>query len=131
MTTARRIIAVAGALLAAWPAAAQGIRIRDYRHLVTLSNLQVSPDGRQILLVKSIQDFKADKNVTSLVLADVATGKLTSLTEGAAPHWSPSGRQIAYTAADSKGKDQVFLIAVSGGSPHQLTHTDNGVQHLA
>jgi Tol biopolymer transport system component/DNA-binding winged helix-turn-helix (wHTH) protein len=42
----------------------------------------------------------------------------------ALPRWSPDGKQIAFSASQSGGKDKIYLIPADGGKPTQLTDGD-------
>src|SRR4051794_29675919 len=59
-----------------------------------------------------------------LWIADVAGGEARRLTSGEGleyfPHFSPDGKQIAFTGEYS-GTKQVFVIDADGGVPRQLT----------
>jgi dipeptidyl aminopeptidase/acylaminoacyl peptidase len=106
-----------------------------YFHEVTLSNPQVSPDGRRIAVVRSRPDFSADRAVTTLLLIDAATGRLRALTDGkagvASPRWSPQGDRLAYLSTGKNGADQIFVMPSNSGPAQQVTQAPNGVQQFA
>jgi dipeptidyl aminopeptidase/acylaminoacyl peptidase len=86
-------------------------------------------------VIRSIPDFDADRYVTSLVLVDVATGRLHAVTDGkqgvSSPHWAPQGDRLAYITSGKDGSDQVLMMPVVGGSAAQVTHARHGVQQFA
>jgi hypothetical protein len=55
-------------------AAARDFRLPDLRNLVSLSDPQVSPDGREIVVVVSTPDWGSDESRHEIDLIDVATG---------------------------------------------------------
>ena len=130
MTPARNLLVFVVACLAG-TAAAQPIKIQDYRKLVTISSLAFSPSGSELAFVKSTQDFDADRNVKTITVAQVSTGRLMSLASGDDPLWSPDGKLIAFTTSGTNKQDQVFVIPVSGGKARELTHAKNGVQQFS
>lgn len=84
-------------LLASVLAFPAGIRIADYRKLVSLSSVQISPDGARVAFVKSNSDFIQDRVVSSLGVVKVLDGRVKELTDGSRPVSSPrlvAGRQM-------------------------------------
>jgi len=110
-------------------------RMRDYRDLVTVSSVQISPDGTKIALVRSVPNFSTDTRETTLVIVDRATGALQSLTDGktavASPRWSPAGDSIAYISSGTEHQDEVFVLSVADSSTKQITHAAAGVQQFS
>jgi hypothetical protein len=58
------------------------IHLRDYRSLTSLSSVQLSPDGTEIALVKSVPNFATDTRQAALVLVDRKTCAIQTLTDG-------------------------------------------------
>ena len=103
-----------GALLT--PAAASGrFDLEALARLARVSDPQISPDGRSIVVIVSRPNYDDNRTDAELVLVDVATGAQRVLTRGrkqlAAPRWSPSGDRLAFlaealpTPAKKKTKD--------------------------
>jgi dipeptidyl aminopeptidase/acylaminoacyl peptidase len=139
------------ALLAHGSASAQArkIELGDLAKIVTVSDPQISPDGKSIVCVVSRQNFEEDRSDRELVLVDVATGAQKVLTldrKGVgSPRWSPTGDGLAFLAVVpfTKGKDkkgdttkradspQVFVMSMSGGDARKVTNAPNGVEQFA
>ncbi|MGA2592843.1 MAG: hypothetical protein ABSH32_23265, partial [Bryobacteraceae bacterium] len=89
---------------AAATASAQNRRIQleDLTKVVTVSDPQISPDGKSIVCVVSRLNFDEDRADNELVLIDAATGAERVLTlnrkEVGSPRWSPSGDRLAFEA---------------------------------
>jgi dipeptidyl aminopeptidase/acylaminoacyl peptidase len=117
------------------PPATRPFKITDFRNMVSLSSPRVSPDGRWVAVVRSIPDFKADKQITAILVVDTTTGKFRALTDGkkavSAPRWSPQGDRIAYVTQGSNKADQVFAVPATGGLTRQITQAKHGVQQFA
>ena len=136
-------------LLAAATASAQQRRIQleDLTKIVTVSDPQISPDGKSIICVVSRPNFDENRSDNELVLVDVATGAQRVLTfdrKGVgSPRWSPSGDRLAFLAVvpyttdkkddTTKREDspQVFVMSMSGGDARKVTNAPNGVEQFA
>ncbi len=112
--------------------------LSDVAKLTNLSDPQISPDGKTIVLVVSRPDYLQNRYNAELVLIDIATGKKRVLTQErptvSQPRWSPDGEQLAFLAKAGQGKEsttQLFLLSMLGGEAKQLTKTPKGVQHFA
>jgi hypothetical protein len=79
----------------------------------------LSPDDRYALVTVS----DARQTRSKLWLYEVASGTSAPFTLGEGddqfPAWSPDSRQVAYTSA-RKGKEEIYLKPVGGGSQEQL-----------
>ncbi len=133
-----RFPALATALIAAaLPAVASAATFTpaDDARIVGLASPAFAPDGKRVVLVRTVQDVKADKSHTALIAVDVAGGGVRELTharEGIAqPAYSPDGKQLAFLAYDAKRKRQIDVVPAGGGTPRALTATKDGVQQFA
>ena len=129
------------------PIQKRAIRLEDSSKIVTVSDPQISPDGKSIVIVVSRQNFEEDRNDTELVLVDVATGAQRVLTFGrkqaAFPRWSPTGDRLAFLAVvpytrekkddTTKREDspQIFIMPMNGGDAKKITNARNGVEQFA
>ena len=106
--------------------------------LVRLSDPNMAPDGKSIVVVVARANYEENRWENELVLVDVATGAQRALTSGrhdvSQPRWSPSGDRLALMANAPTGKDtkpQLFVLAMNGGEAKRITNAPNGVQHYA
>jgi len=114
------------------------IELNDYAKITSVSDPQISPDGRSIVFVVSRPNLEQDRSDRELVLIDIATGAQQVLTyerkEVGSPRWSPNGDRLAFVAADGTGKDakpQVFVLPMTGGEARKITDALNGIEQLA
>jgi len=128
------------ALAAGQSASAQTrkIEVSDFAKIVSVSDPQISPDGRSIAVVVSRPNLKDNRSDVELVLVDVATGEARPLTfkrRGVgSPRWSPSGDRLAFLASAGTGKDaheQIFVLPMDGGDVRQITHAADDVEQFA
>jgi len=90
--------------LSADPVAASTGRfdLESLARMTRVSDPQLSPDGRSIVVIVSRPNYDDNRTDADLVLVDVATGAQRILTRGrkqlAAPRWSPSGDRLAFLA---------------------------------
>jgi dipeptidyl aminopeptidase/acylaminoacyl peptidase len=114
------------------------IELNDYAKITSVSDPQISPDGRSIVFVVSRPNLEQDRSDRELVLIDIATGAQQVLTyerkEVGSPRWSPNGDRLAFVAADGTGKDakpQMFLLSMGGGEARKITDAPNGIEQFA
>jgi dipeptidyl aminopeptidase/acylaminoacyl peptidase len=123
--------------LAAIPAHAfaEAVTVRDLTRVVKLSDPQIAPDGRSVVLVEQRADLDDDEFRTELVLVDVGTHRLRVLTHdrhhAGAPRWSPNGDRLAFTAPDTNKKLQLYVLPMAGGDALQVTHVKDGIDQFA
>jgi dipeptidyl aminopeptidase/acylaminoacyl peptidase len=103
----------------------------DLPKLVSVSGVQISPDGKRIAFIVSRADMKTNEYAHELDLVDVATGRIRTLTHTRPrvddPRWSLDGSELAFTDEVDK-KPQVFILPMDGGEAEQATHADEGVE---
>jgi dipeptidyl aminopeptidase/acylaminoacyl peptidase len=129
--------------------------IEDLAKIVRVSDPQMAPDGRSIVVVVSRPDYEENRHAAELVLVDVGTGAQRVLTRGrlkvGSPRWSPTGDRMAFlaqaeprkkkggakkdAAGAANGPDepqlQVFVMPMGGGDALQITEAPEGVQQFA
>lgn len=95
----------------------------DLKHLVHLSEPQLSPDGKSGIFIVSFRDHENNTFKRELVLTDLKGNQRTLVRDRAnisQPLWSPDGMTISFLANGTKGT-QIFLLPMEGGDSRQLT----------
>src|SRR5882724_2921278 len=119
-------------LLLAAPLAAQkrAITFEDFIALKTVSDPQLSPDGKWVAYTVSIPSLQDNRNVSRVWVAEVATGKSRQLTGGPGsdrqPRWSPDGKTLVFVSTRDSGA-QVWVLPIAGGDARKVSHVPDGV----
>ncbi|MDG5473436.1 S9 family peptidase [Jeotgalibacillus sp. ET6] len=91
-----------------------------------------SPDGQEVIFVKTHIDSDEHTYVSHLYHMNVSDGKLSQWTYGdervSSPRWSPDGDNVVFVSNRS-GKNQLYLLSKSGGEAKQLTKAEHGASH--
>ena len=128
--------------LLATTATARTVAVDDAMRLISVSDPQISPDGKSIACVVSRPNVTEDRYDAEIMLVDVASGKQRTLTYDrkhvSSPRWSVSGDRLAFLADVASGKDkdkvampQLYVMPMGGGDAMRVTSSPTGVQHFA
>jgi len=113
------------------PGVAARVTVDDLSKVVRVTEPQISPDGKTVVIVVARANLKDDRWDTEIVLVDIATKQSRTVTQNrlgvGSPRWSPDGDRIAYVAQDASTKAQIFLLPMAGGDSMQVTHSKTGV----
>ena len=104
--------ACAIALPAAASAQSNGLRTVDlemYLDLESVSNPQISPDGRQIVYTRGWVDKMNDRRRSSIWIMDANGARNRFLVDGSGPIWAPDGTRIAFTEEGEPEGSQIFV----------------------
>jgi len=106
----------------------------DAFRINSVSDPQISPDGKSIACVISTPNAKENRSEDELVLIDIATGAQRTLTyerhHVGSPRWSPNGDRLAFIAVGKDGP-QLFVLPMNGGEALQVTKAKEGIQQYA
>ena len=117
-------------LLVSTPLLAQkrAIAFDDYIALKSVSDPQLSPDGKWVAYTVSTPSLQDNRNVAHVWIAQVATGTSRQLPGGAGsdrqPRWSPDGKTLAFISTRAGGA-QVWLVPV-GGDARKISSLPDG-----
>jgi len=111
-------------------------KAEDLYNLQFTENAQISPDGKQIAIVKVTLDKVGNKYDRHIWLATLAGTKirLRQFTFGSksdtSPRWSPDSQHLAFVSARG-GKPQVYVMGLDGGEARAITSLVNGATNPA
>lgn len=117
---------------------ARTIELDDFAKISSVSDPQISPDGKSIAFVRSRVNLDQDRADRDLLIIDIASGAPRALTHDrkgvGSPRWSPEGDRLAFEAVDTTAKDpklQLFVLPMTGGEAHRLTDVPDGIEQFA
>src|SRR2546422_5173575 len=111
------------------------MKVVDLLNIPWVSEPQLSPDGRQLLYVRSDAEWAANKRVNHvwrINLDGTAEVQLTSGMNGeSSPRFSPDGKWVAFLAArETSQRQQVFLLSNAGGEARRLSNHPTAVSSI-
>ncbi|MEX2528253.1 MAG: S9 family peptidase [Gemmatimonadota bacterium] len=97
----------------------------DLLRYETVSDPQISPDGRQVVYTRRWVNTKDDRWTTALWIMDADGSRQRFLTEGSSPRWSPDGTRILFMAEGDQETSQLFVRWMDDeGATSQITRTE-------
>src|SRR3954469_2533597 len=91
--------------------------VDDMMRLLSVSDPQISPDGKSIAAVVARPNVTDDRYDEEIILVDIASGKQRTVTferKGVnAPRWSPTGDRVAFLA-NADDKTPTLIITDTG-----------------
>ncbi len=107
------------------PAGQPHIRPIDVFALEYAADPQISPDGSQVVYVRTSFDIMSDRQRSSLWMVAIDGLDHRPLTTGAgsevSPRWSPDGSRLAYVAAE-EGSAEIWMRWMDTGQTTRLTN---------
>jgi dipeptidyl aminopeptidase/acylaminoacyl peptidase len=102
-----------------------------YLEFETVSDPQISPDGKQIVYTRGWIDKMNDKRESSLWIMNQDGSKNRQLVKGSNARWSPSGDRLAYLSEGQPKGTQVHVRWMDAeGATSQLTRVDESPSDL-
>ncbi|MBI3734236.1 MAG: PD40 domain-containing protein, partial [Chloroflexi bacterium] len=102
---------------------------QDLLNIKTVTDVQLSPDGRRAAYVLTEIDTAKDEYRSAIWVAHTQGGA-TQFTAGtkqdSAPRWSPDGRWLAFLSNRAGDRAQLYVMPADGGEARVLTSLDNG-----
>ena len=110
----------------------KAITVEDLMKLKSVSNPQISPDGKWVAYTTSEANLKKDKAETQLWMISSQGGEAIPMTSkefytASEPRWSPDNKYLSFLAKQPEEKAQVWTLNRNGGDAQQLTKIKQGV----
>lgn len=117
---------------AAQEAPLKKLSLASYLDMESVSNPQISPDGRQIVYTRGWVDKLNDRRESSIWIMNADGTRNRFLINGSGAVWSPDGTRIAYTAQGEPRGSQVFVRWMDAeGAVTQITRVEKSPSGLA
>jgi dipeptidyl aminopeptidase/acylaminoacyl peptidase len=111
--------------------ARRAMTFTDIVQMRSVGAYALSPDGRWMVYVLSVPDWKAGKNFTDLFLVSTAGGASRQMTftkdkNETQPAWARDGSFFAFLS-DREGRNQIYFLRPDGGEARRVTDEKEGV----
>jgi dipeptidyl aminopeptidase/acylaminoacyl peptidase len=132
-------LAVAAALVSAWPMAAQtrrALTLDDHSRIVAVGDPQRSPDGQWVAYTVSAIDAEKDRRNTDVWMVKWDGSEQLQLTSSpdseSSPRWSPDNKYLAFvssrgTEEERRRGGQIWLLNRAGGEAQRVSDFKGGV----
>jgi dipeptidyl aminopeptidase/acylaminoacyl peptidase len=111
------------------------ITVNDVFEIRTVSDPQITSDGKWVAYTVSTMSLKEDKTETRVWMVPADGGDAVVMTaekeSSSHPRWSPDGKYLAFLSKRGEGKTQVWLLNRMGGEAQQLTDAIQDVEDFA
>ncbi len=108
----------------------RGLQPEDYYNFKFISSPQLSPDGSNILFVKSeVSEDKRSRNSSIWIVHNkdgAVPRKFTSGKNDRSPKWSPDGKEIAFIA-NRDDETKIWVIPGDGGEARPLFKSEHNI----
>ena len=107
----------------------RAITFDDYIALKSVSDPQLSPDGKWVAYTLSTPSLQDNRSVARIWVAELTTSKTRQVTNGPGsdrqPRWSPDGKTLAFIST-REGGAQVWLLPIAGGDARKISSLADG-----
>jgi dipeptidyl aminopeptidase/acylaminoacyl peptidase len=110
----------------------QGIQAQDLYELKSVTDPQLSPNGKEVVYTQTIIDREKNEYVSNLYYLHLEEKQPTQWTFGThrtnTPRWSQDGTKLAFVSSRD-GKPQIYVLSKNGGEAKQVTFCKNGARN--
>lgn len=111
----------------------KAVEISDLTKLISVTDPQISPDGKRVVFVHTQIDEKENTYIAHLYHIDLETGQQSQWTNCSgrvhSPRWSTDGTAVAFLLEQGREK-QLFVLSIADEKTNILTGFENGVDRF-
>ena len=108
------------------------ISLPMFLDMVTVSDPEISPDGKQIVFTRRWVDKMNDKFESALYLMNADGSHQRFLVKGSGARWSPDGTRIAYMAEGEPKGNQIYVRWMDAeGAVTQVTRVEEPLANIS
>ena len=91
------------------------LQVNDLFELKSVTNPQLSPNGKEAVFVQTYLDEEENKYVSNLFHVDLASSEVTQWTYGdhsvSSPKWSTDGKQLAFLSNREEKQSGLYFVS--------------------
>ncbi|QCX41000.1 S9 family peptidase [Aureibaculum algae] len=111
----------------------KAIDTADLMNLKSVSDPQISPDGKWVAYLTTEMDLKKDESQSQLWMISIEGGPAIPMTSKDfyspnSPRWSPDNKYLSFLASKKNEKTQLYTLNRLGGDAEQITNIKQGIQ---
>ncbi len=106
------------------------LTIEEMISMPTLSSTNISEDGKNVVFIKIVPDWKENKYINEMWIYEKDKDKKSLLSlnqEAHSPVWSPDAKSITYLCETDSGQ-QLFIKHLDSDVNVQMTHEKEGIR---
>jgi dipeptidyl aminopeptidase/acylaminoacyl peptidase len=104
--------------------------IEDLYRIKSISDINISPDGKQITCVIGTPDLARASRASHIWIMDINGANRRQVTHGtrpdSSPRFSPDGKWLSFISARD-GSSNLYLLPLDGGEARRLTNISTGL----
>ncbi|WP_420330054.1 S9 family peptidase [Planococcus donghaensis] len=109
------------------------VEIQDITTVVSVTNPQLSPNGKRAVYVHTTINEQEDSYIANLFHINLETLQHSQWTFGkgriSSPHWSVDGTAVAYLAEED-GHKQLYVLTVADGQINEMTNLATSIERF-
>lgn len=104
----------------------------DLLNVPSVQNVQLSPDGKALVFVKSVANWEENINIQTLWRVNIDSQSLQQISSNIAsainPRWAPDGTHLLFLSKRHNDKNvRIYILPLKGGEAMPLTDHETSI----